>query len=195
MQSESEPDEWLSHYIEDLLPEELKWATHHKRLSLQEGHVHTLVLLVGYSPEPLFQALCVYKPEHILCIASPTYISLGRDQNDERDLLRGESYVQLFIERYVTRLHRNNMLPKTPSVTVPAGAIINTARANVFTTALSDWEPTIPVQDVQTSQATAGVSTIAAVCLHRSHCLQRIPTVQSITTDLTLRHRAKVGQV
>lgn len=139
MQSESEPDEWLSHYIEELLPQELQWATQQQRLSLQEGHVHTLVLLVGYSPEPLFQALCVYKPEHILCIASPKYIGLDRGQNDERNLLRGESYVQLFIERYVTRLHRNNMLPKTPSVTIHP--LKDTTPTAVFQGLLKELKP------------------------------------------------------
>jgi len=69
--------EW---YIERLLPEELCYADE-KRQALHEHPCHTLALLVGHSPEPLFQAIGVFRPRRVVLVLNQTY---GTQEGEQR---------------------------------------------------------------------------------------------------------------
>jgi len=66
--SKAERIKW---YIETLLPEELRQADEHNRLEYQP--CHTLALLVGYSPEPLFQTIGVFQPQRVVLLLNQLY--------------------------------------------------------------------------------------------------------------------------
>ncbi|MBN1920781.1 MAG: hypothetical protein JW892_06015 [Anaerolineae bacterium] len=67
--SETERIGW---YIQELLPQELYYATRKGWLE-ERLHCETLALLVGYSIEPLLQAISVYEPEHIVLLLHAEY--------------------------------------------------------------------------------------------------------------------------
>lgn len=58
-------------YIEKLLPQELKRAE--KRDVLEDRLCDTLALLVGYSPEPLLQAICAFQPQRVVLLLNEWY--------------------------------------------------------------------------------------------------------------------------
>lgn len=60
--------EW---YIKHLLPEELCYADE-KRGALHDHPCHTLALLVGHSPEPLLQAIGVFRPQRVVSVHHTT---------------------------------------------------------------------------------------------------------------------------
>lgn len=66
--SKAERIKW---YIETLLPEELRWADEHNQL--KHKACHTLTLLVGYSPEPLFQTIGVFQPQRVVLLLNQLY--------------------------------------------------------------------------------------------------------------------------
>lgn len=65
------PEPCLEWYIEELLPEEMQYA------QVQDKTCGLLVLLVGFSIEPLLQAVHAYKPRKVLLILNERY---GRDR-------------------------------------------------------------------------------------------------------------------
>jgi len=54
-----------------LLEAELKWARDHDQIQAQP--CKTLVLLVGLSPEPLLQSICVYQPKRLILVLNQWY--------------------------------------------------------------------------------------------------------------------------
>ncbi len=58
-------------YAESLLADELKFA--HERGQLMAHSCHTLVLLVGYSLEPLLQAIWVFEPHRVVLVCNKGY--------------------------------------------------------------------------------------------------------------------------
>lgn len=64
-------------YIEQRLPKEIELAKLRKRLpnlaDLRDGHCDILVLLVGFSLEPLLQAICAYRPKEIVPVLNSRY--------------------------------------------------------------------------------------------------------------------------
>jgi hypothetical protein len=74
-------------YIRDLLPHELAYARGHDAIPSCPQRCDWLALLVGYSWEPLLQAVCVYRPENILLVLNEHYgdtsgVALGRELAD-----------------------------------------------------------------------------------------------------------------
>jgi hypothetical protein len=72
------PEPCLERYIVELLPEEMKHAQQNKKLP--DKTCDTLVLLVGFSIEPLLQAVYAYKPRKVFLILNQRY---GRDKSGE----------------------------------------------------------------------------------------------------------------
>jgi hypothetical protein len=54
-----------------LLQAELEWAKDHDQIQAQPRE--TLVLLVGFSPDPLLQSICVYQPEKLILLLNQWY--------------------------------------------------------------------------------------------------------------------------
>lgn len=72
-----DPEEALSWYIDEhLLVDELAWALHKKNIpdTTTRPPCDVLVLLVGYSLDPLFQSICVYDPaKKIVLVVNTLY--------------------------------------------------------------------------------------------------------------------------
>lgn len=72
-----DPEEALSWYLnEHLLVDELAWALHKKNIpgTATRPPCDVLVLLVGYSLDPLFQSICVYDPaKKIVLVVNTLY--------------------------------------------------------------------------------------------------------------------------
>lgn len=64
--------ERIAWYIRTLLPEELHYADVVRR-ALTYPACHTLVLLVGYSPEPLLQTISVFQPRRVVLLLNQWY--------------------------------------------------------------------------------------------------------------------------
>lgn len=60
-----------------LLQAELEWAEDNNQIQTQPHE--TLLLLVGFSPEPLLQSVCAYKPDKLILILNQKY---GDDEGD-----------------------------------------------------------------------------------------------------------------
>ncbi len=103
--SEEELAAW---YIKSLLPEELQYATENHMLRTDLG-CDTLVLLVGYSVEPLLQAISVYEPTNVILLLHKEYV--GEDDT-ESGLDRGDK-----IAGWITQ-YLSPMLTKTPQIQV-----------------------------------------------------------------------------
>jgi len=68
----------ISWYTENLLPFELQCARQKRRIT--KVSCDMLVLLVGYSWEPLLQTVCVYKPKAIYPVVNKTYNDIDGSQ-------------------------------------------------------------------------------------------------------------------
>lgn len=77
LDAEKTPQEW---YIAQLLPQELHHAAQNHGLSA-DLHCDTLALLVGYSIEPLLQAVGVYEPAHVILLLHKQY---GEETGEDR---------------------------------------------------------------------------------------------------------------
>lgn len=66
-------DKLAEQYIQHVLPLELRFAQPH----LPTLRCHTLALLVGFSLDPLFQAISVLQPERLVLILSEKYSTVG----------------------------------------------------------------------------------------------------------------------
>lgn len=76
-----DPVKRLEYYIENLLPEEIE--SYEQRYKVEFWYcspVKYLVLLVGYSFEPLLQSICFHQPEYIIPVISEEY---GRNSKGE----------------------------------------------------------------------------------------------------------------
>lgn len=79
------PEQRIEWYITNLLPAELRYADQ-ERQALRFHACHTLVLLVGHSPEPLLQAIGVFQPRRVLLLLNQRYGSqLGRSRGQEME--------------------------------------------------------------------------------------------------------------
>lgn len=87
--SQDDIDDYLRHYIceknnrlggKSLLEAELEWARESKCINAKQ--CDTLVLLVGFSLDPLLQSACVYKPNKIILILNEEGYKDGR-HNEE----------------------------------------------------------------------------------------------------------------
>lgn len=71
-----DPDR-ITNYIEEILPLELKCAESDedepRRLPSQNEQGGVLVLLVGFSIDPLLQAICAYKPKKVVLVLNASY--------------------------------------------------------------------------------------------------------------------------
>ncbi len=65
------PEPCLEWYIEELLPEEMEYAR--KNDKLPNGDCDALVLLVGFSIEPLLQAVYAYEPKKVFLVLNQRY--------------------------------------------------------------------------------------------------------------------------
>ncbi len=99
---EATPGERIAWYITQLLPEELSYADT-VRHALAFHPCHTLVLLVGHSPEPLLQTIGVFQPERVLLVLNQWY-------GKQRGQARGAELSD-WIVRWL-----NPMLPKPPAL-------------------------------------------------------------------------------
>ena len=86
----------LSCYVENLLPYELACAERAGRLFAHD--CDTLVLLVGYSLEPLFQAIGFYQPERVILI-------LNRLYGEQSGLGRGADVAEWIDQELSSRLN------------------------------------------------------------------------------------------
>jgi hypothetical protein len=67
----------LAYYIEELLLAELAYAESNGQLGPLPQQTDLLTLLVGYSLEPLLQAIWVYKPTEVLLVLNRAYYNLS----------------------------------------------------------------------------------------------------------------------
>jgi hypothetical protein len=67
------PEQCLKQYIEELLPEEIEYARQREESKLPDSTCDTLVLLVGFSIEPLLQAVYVYNPRKVFLVLNQLY--------------------------------------------------------------------------------------------------------------------------
>ncbi|HID65064.1 MAG TPA: hypothetical protein EYP49_20285, partial [Anaerolineae bacterium] len=88
--------ETLGWYVDKMLPLEMTRVCPHS--PEPEGTCHILVLLVGYSLEPLLQTICFYQPKRIVLVLSKNYGSTVGD------VMGG------YIERLVGRLVERRLL-------------------------------------------------------------------------------------
>ncbi len=99
-------DERVAWYIESLLPEELYYATKNHMLRTDLG-CDTLVLLVGYSVEPLLQTISVYEPKNVILLLHAEYVV---EEDTEPGQERGEK-IKSWITQYLSP-----MLSETPQI-------------------------------------------------------------------------------
>ncbi|MCW5853913.1 MAG: hypothetical protein KIT87_27855 [Anaerolineae bacterium] len=91
-------DSKIAWYIRKLLPCELSLADDKKRIKAQA--CDTLALLVGYSKEPLLQAISVYQPRRLILLVNKSY-------EEGQTVIRGRDYGATFkrqIEYYLLGL-------------------------------------------------------------------------------------------
>ncbi len=74
------PEPYLERYIKELLPEEMEYARQREESKLPDQTCDTLVLLVGFSIEPLLQAIHAYKPQKVFLVLNQRY---GREKSGE----------------------------------------------------------------------------------------------------------------
>lgn len=89
-------------YIEKLLPAELEYLMSKNQLKIHTSEI--LVQLVGFSWDPLFISLCVYKPEKLLLVLNKFY-------NRAEGAGRGDEYIE-----YIEKLKCGNLIEKVPDV-------------------------------------------------------------------------------
>jgi hypothetical protein len=98
-------DDGLKHYIceknsrldgKSLLEAELSWAGERKYIKAE--HCETLVLLVGFSLDPLLQSICVYKPDRVLLILNEEGYQDGRNNKEWHEfaqhLIKATNYLK-----------------------------------------------------------------------------------------------------
>jgi len=96
-QQKDPPGQRIGWYIQHLLPNELDFAR--RRGALQPHPCHSLALLVGHSPEPLLQAVCVFQPERVVLVLNERY-------GKERGLSRGQELADWIVQGLEALLHR-----------------------------------------------------------------------------------------
>ncbi|MBD3190533.1 MAG: hypothetical protein GF308_07805 [Candidatus Heimdallarchaeota archaeon] len=100
-------EKWsIPEYIEELLPKELEfirqWERDNNEKRLPTKSADVLVLLVGYSWEPLLISTCAYKPKKIVLVLNTEYGDLqGETKGDD-------------FEEYVGVLHQTNLIEEFP---------------------------------------------------------------------------------
>jgi len=104
--TKSSEEERAAWYIKTLLPEELHYATENHILRTDLG-CNTLVLLVGYSVEPLLQSISVYEPTNVILLLHKEYVG---KEDTEYGQERGEK-----IAGWITQ-YLSPMLSKTPRI-------------------------------------------------------------------------------
>jgi hypothetical protein len=98
------PSEHLEWYIDNLLPHEMDWADKHPirdgepRLPVRTRPCKLLVLLVGFSVEPLLQAVWAYEPENILLLLNQQY---GDPDNGGREGIVFGTMIQRLIREHL----------------------------------------------------------------------------------------------
>lgn len=106
----------VQRYIEDLLPDELRYAD--ARGALPDVPCETLALLVGYSLEPLLQVISVFQPGRIVLLLSQRYGSEdSRDRQTGRQ--RGEDVREWIVNGLVPRLARKPQIELKETADTP----------------------------------------------------------------------------
>jgi len=79
--------ERITKYIKELLPLELRCAESDRdepaRLPSQDKQGGVLVLLVGFSIDPLLQSICAYKPDQVVLVLKRAMENLQMDGPDK----------------------------------------------------------------------------------------------------------------
>jgi hypothetical protein len=96
-------------YITNLLPHELEYARSPERRAIEERPCDTLILLVGYSVEPLLQTICAFQPQRLVLLLNEWYGSQD-DPNRQSGLDRGED-----LKEVIEKLPRD-LLPEQPAI-------------------------------------------------------------------------------
>ncbi len=112
-----EPDK----YIEQLLPMELKYIKEKEKLNNYIGP-EILVLLVGFSWEPLLISLCIHRPKYLVLILNENY----GDHNPD-GAARGEDFKEL-----IDNLKNQNLLEETPEILPQPWELVKDSPEDVF---------------------------------------------------------------
>jgi hypothetical protein len=108
------PNQHLEWYIANLLPHEMQWASEHPLDSgqprLPTRSCDLLVLLVGFSVEPLLQAVWGYKPKKVLLVLNEQY----GDPSDNGK--RGTDFGNMVKRLIIEHLAPQKPLSATPQV-------------------------------------------------------------------------------
>lgn len=127
-------ESYLPHYVKKLLGREIECA---RRLgdedglprlpALPEGQAcHTLVLLVGYSLEPLLQTICAYQPCRVLLVLNAQYVDLNADAAGKHRLRTGVEFASTYLCPLIDDLpvelvpHRPQVVPKQIDKATPS---------------------------------------------------------------------------
>ena len=105
------PEKRLEYYIKNLLPEEIEsYEQRHSKQFRHHSPVKHLVLLVGYSFEPLLQSVCFLRPECIIPVISKEY-----GKNRKGQITTGSQIYDRLSEA-VEILHEQRMLRQAPEL-------------------------------------------------------------------------------
>jgi hypothetical protein len=89
-------------YIKELLPNELKYLMLQNQVKTHPSEI--LVQLVGFSWDPLFVSLCIYKPKKLALILNKFY-------NDKEGAAKGDEYLE-----YIKELKCSSLIEKAPEI-------------------------------------------------------------------------------
>jgi hypothetical protein len=94
---DAESQDAMRQYIQVLLPHELNYARSHNAIPSCPHQCDWLALLVGYSWEPLLQAVCAYNPRNVLLVLNEHYgeksgVVFGRELKEIIHALPQELY-------------------------------------------------------------------------------------------------------
>lgn len=127
MRDPRDPADYLRRYVRELLPQELEYARQQRRVNLAFSGGR-LVLLVGYSLEPLLQMVVAFQPREVLLVLSERYGT----QTPEEKRREFEYCLGLLQEALLI-----TAMPSLAQITIPTaastGAVFRELRANMAT--------------------------------------------------------------
>jgi hypothetical protein len=112
--------EYLPYYVEHLLRDEIDCARQlgeaENKPRVPQYTCQTLVLLVGYSLEPLLQSIHVYQPQCIILIANRDYHELDESRSGEYKPLDGERFIQAFLQPCIDQMVEQGLIQQPKAV-------------------------------------------------------------------------------
>lgn len=145
--------EIMEEYIDRLLPLEMTWVN--PESSKPEKDCKTLVLLVGYSLEPLLQAICYYKPRRVVLVLNELY---GKDAG----LVMGKYIRDLVREKLTQPSSRPALLEAMPAI---EATVVKANPAQVFQALVDKLRDELP-EDVIVDITGAKKSMVAGAFLY-----------------------------